>query len=140
MDMYRRRPARHQGASPSEVPSVPEHGIHGFCYRALQACLVFGSDRREPLPWRRVVSWTAPAQAPGCYVLPATTRPDQAFFHLPADACFTKRLDRNAREGYLCPRVELVPRSCLTEQGVLPHPKRLDIAAWLRARAERVGP
>jgi len=125
MHLYQRRPKRQ--------PSPPQAEFaQGKCYLARQSALVFGRNRREPLPWRPVVSWAL--DGPRVYVLPSTTKQYPDFFFLVRDRCFLKRRHEDARDSYLCPRVEPLSLPDLIELGTLDHPTRLDIADWKRAQ------
>ena len=137
LDMFRRRPARkidldvESRSGQGEAPVVPEFA-HGHCFLAPQGALEFGSDRREPVAWRPVVSLAA--RGPIRQVLPSTGHHRPAFYPLKRDRCFVARPRTDIRDSYLAPWVEAIHVSGLIEIGVLPHPERLAIAAWLRGR------
>ena len=126
--MFQRRP---------KVASPPVNGrpppAHGFCYLARQASLVFGSDRKQPVEWRPVVSLRSEGEL--AYVLPSTTKERSEFFRLPREACFVNRLRQDVADtSYLCPRQEVIDRKELIEIGVLLHEYRISLATWLRER------
>ena len=125
MHLYQRRPQ-------PQAPVPTADFAQGKCYLAQQSALVFGSDRREPVYRRPVVSWAL--VGPRAYVFPATTQHHKDFFFLPRGSCFLKRAHEDERDSYLCPRVEALSVADLTELGILDHPTRLAIAAWKRAR------
>jgi len=125
MHLYQRRP--------KPQASLPKADFaHGKCYLAQQSALVFGSDRREPVYRRPVVSWAL--VGPRAYIFPATTHQHRDFFHLPHGKCFLKRPHEDERDSYLCHRVEALSLVDLIELGILDHPTRLAIAAWKRDR------
>lgn len=123
MHLYQRRPKRQSSPPQAEF-------AQGKCYLARQSALVFGSNRRNPVEWRVVVSWAL--VGPRLYVLPSTTKQHPEFFFLPRDRCFLKRRHEDARDSYLCPRVEALSLADLIELGILDQPTRLDIADWKR--------
>ena len=125
MHLYQRRP--------KPQPTVPTGEFaQGKCYLARQSALVFGSNRRIPVEWRRVVSWAV--VGPRAYIFPATTKPHTDFFLLAHDKCFLKRLYEDERDGYLCPQIEALSVTALIELGILDHPTRIAIADWKRAQ------
>ena len=136
MDQRQRRPSK--AAPPSPAPIGPSDGAtqfaHGFCYLSPQSVLAFGSDRREPVSWRPVVSLRAKRGIR--YVLPATTKPRADFFHLEKERCFVSGARPIEKDGYLAPWVEAVRLGELIELGVLPHPDRLAIGAWFQVRLD----
>lgn len=129
MDMQSRRPAPPRRAG--RAAGGPDFA-HGFCYLAPQGLLYFGGDRAEPVEWRPVVS--VAREGPRCRVLPSTHARDRNFYRLEAARCFATREQPDQRDSYLCPRVEVIEEALLVKIGVLPHPERLALGAWLRER------
>ncbi len=127
--MFRRRPPELPAlveAGQSDIPDKAE----GFCFRARQQDLHFGSNRREPVATRPVVSLARRGRWRSA--LPATTRPNPRFFRVTADQPFRKWQPTDPRDSYLCPRYETLPDERLRKVGLVPQPVRVDIARWLR--------
>ena len=127
--MFRQKPLI--SLSPDQAPTTD--WAHGFHYLAPQTALLFGSDRREPVPWRPGVSLAR--RGIFTLLLPATRRPNLEFFHLkPGDLSFTKQSPKERTDSYLSYQYEAVSHDRLIELGVLRHGLRIDIAAWLQQR------
>ncbi len=129
--MFRRRPP---ASPPAQQTHVPEQDkAHGFLYWAEQQALVFGADRREPNSHRLALSLTRGAELTA--VLPCTTQPNPAFFHLPPEHCLHKGLS-GGRDSYACPRHETVANHRLREQGIVDQAVRVQVLQWLRDHEE----
>ena len=107
----------------------------GFLHRCRQSALLFGSDRRIPVPSRPVVE----TQRDGylVVVLP-NTRQDQStnpdFFELtPERVQWTGGSEQRSFTYY---RYETVPAEALIGRkiGVMPHPARIALLNWLKER------
>lgn len=128
--MFRQKPP----SSPTlPSPVFSEDWAHGFHYLARQADLLFGQNRRPPLPWRPGVSLARRDAV--TLILPATRKANPDFFHLKAeDVCVKRKPQERPTDSYLSHQYESVPHDRLIENGVLRHGLRLDIAHWLQQR------
>ena len=112
---------------------MPIHvAVHGQCYLAWQSLLVFGGDKDEPVFSRPVVSLLKEGHR--LYVLPATTKRDDALYPIDLRRCAVKDGNNKFRYSYLSPHPEVVTASKLKEIGILPDNLRQNIATWLRNR------
>lgn len=127
--MFRQKPP----LSPSPDPAPSADWAHGFHYLAPQSALIFGSDRREPVAWRPGVSLARHGLF--TLLLPATRRPNPAFFHLKPTDWFPRRPPpKPPTDGYLSHQYEAVAHDRLIALGVLRHGLRIQIADWLNRR------
>lgn len=128
--MFRKPPSTLQPPLEKLDTNAPEWA-DGFIHLIRQTALVFGSDRKEPVEWRPCLTLTR--QEPAVTVLPATRKgkvghPD--YFALPSDQTLFR--DKPAKPGFLFYRYETLHPSKLGQKiGVIPHPIRLAVMAWV---------
>lgn len=107
----------------------------GFIHVCEQAALMFGSDRREPKPYRPVVCIRNDDSR--VVVLPCTTKdqidsPD--FFELNDErVMWTRRPDGSNSFAHY--RYEVVAGGSLKNKiGAMPQPARIELLKWLKSR------
>lgn len=108
--------------------SYPEWA-DGRWYIVDQQRLQFGRDRKPPCRNRPVVSLKR--RDGRMVVLPATTRANRRFFHIPAGEIFERKPPATRPDSYLSFEYETL-QADLKPEGVLPHPWRLRLMAWFR--------
>nr|WP_141657226.1 hypothetical protein [Thiocapsa sp. KS1] len=128
MHLYQRRP-RAQRAPAQHTCS------RGKCCLAPQSLLFFGDDRHAPVSWRHVIVWAETGNL--VQVLPATTKKNSELFFISRDECLRDRPREEERDSYVCPHVEVVPRTELREVGVLKGGMWLAVIQWKREREGR---
>lgn len=128
MHLYQRRPPAR--TAPPQAMWTP-----GKCYLARQSLLFFGDDRYEPVEWRRVISWAVMGAL--VHVLPTTTKRSDEFLHVDRHRCALNRPRPEERDSYVCPRVEVLPKTDLIEVGALTGTTWVSIIQWKRAREDR---
>jgi hypothetical protein len=128
MHLYQRRP---------KAQRAPTHGncSRGKCCLAQQSLLFFGDDRQAPVKWRRVIVWAETGDL--VQVLPTTTKKNSQFLFVSREECLRDRPRGEERDSYVCPRVEVVPKTELREVGVLKGGIWLDVIQWKREREGR---
>jgi len=107
----------------------------GFIHVCEQAALMFGSDRREPKPYRPVVRIRNDNSR--VVVLPCTTKdqigsPD--FFELNDErVMWTHR--PNGNNSFAHYRYEVIAGGSLKNKiGAMPQPARIELLKWLKSR------
>jgi hypothetical protein len=129
MHLFQYRPAAPQRKPPGDAAP-------GKCYWARQSSLFFGNDRHQQVAWRRVISWAVRGEL--VHVLPTTTQRNNDFLMVGRERCTLTRPNQNRdRDSYVCPRVEVLPKTELLEVGVLQGPAWLGIVQWKREREGR---
>jgi hypothetical protein len=130
MHLFQLRPQKPTWRSPGGAAP-------GRCYWAPQSSLFFGDDRHESVAWRRVISWAVRGNL--VHVFPTTTKKCNDFLLVDRRGCTLPphTAQRNERDSYVCPRVEVLPMSELIEVGVLHESAWQAIVQWKRQREER---
>ena len=127
MDTYRTQPTL--PVLNREGRTIPLHeAAHGHCYLAWQSLLVFGGDKDEPVTSRPVVSLLKEGYR--LYVLPATTKPDDALYPINLRRCSINDGNNRFRYSYLSPHPEFVKAAKLNEIGILPDDLRQNIGKY----------
>lgn len=129
MDTYRRRPTFTMPRPKGGTMTLYGHA-DGQCYLVWQSLLNFGSDSHDPRASRPVVSLLKEQHR--LYVLPATTKRDDALYPIDLRRCNVKDEPNKFRYSYLSPQPELVKAWKPKEIGKLPDDLRQAIALWLR--------
>ncbi len=110
-----------------------------FCYWANQNILRFGSNRKQPVKMRRLV--TLKIRGDFWVVLPATGKKKSNFFSLSRTECLcleNEKPDSLYDESYLCPRAETVsPTGLVKEIGVVNHLTTPKILEWYQKHQMR---
>lgn len=123
-------------ALPSSV--VEADKADGSIKNCLQAALDFGSDRREPKPYRPVV--LIRNEGSRVVVLPCTTKDKTgypSFFELINDQMVWWMPPRphDNRRSFVNDRYEVIDGENLKNKiGFMPQPARIDLLNWLKSR------
>ena len=121
-------------ALPEEV--VEQGKAEGIIHACEQSALLFGSNRREPVSQRPVVSIRKDGVR--AVVLPCT-RTDQSadpdFFELVNDVNVQWSKPWDGRRSFVSCRYEVVSPAHLRQKiGVMPQAARIGLLEWLRSR------
>jgi len=109
--------------SPSELPSWAD----GFLYWVKQEKLLFGSNRKTPNYSRPVLSIKKHANS--MVILPSTSKPSAAFYHL-TEVEWCKKNDQ--RDSYLSYRYEIIDINSNSKAAAVTHSERINIINWLK--------
>lgn len=118
-------------------PELAELGkAEGFVHVCDQAALMFGSNRREPVAFRPVVS--VRKDGARAVVLPCTTKDhstDPDFFELVNDQHVQWTRPWDGRRSFASCRYEVVAQAHLRQKvGVMPQSVRIQLLDWLMER------
>jgi hypothetical protein len=118
-------------------PNIAGEGkAEGFVHVCDQSALMFGSDRKEPVKSRPVVSVRKDGLR--AVVLPCTTKDQSAdpdFFELVNDVHVQWTKPWDGRRSFACCRYEVIaPAHLRYKVGVMPQAARIEMFNWLKSR------
>lgn len=118
-------------------PEINDEGkAKGFVHVCDQSALMFGSDRKEPVNYRPVVSVRRDGMR--AVVLQCTTKDQSAspdFFELVNDKHVQWTKSWDGRRSFACCCYEVINGAHLRfKVGVMPQPARIEIFNWLKSR------
>lgn len=122
---------------PADLPAAIADAsvVIGMVHFCEQTALLFGSDRREPTPYRPIILLRR--DGPRMVVLPCTSKdrsgtPD--FFELTEQRVMWSRRP-NGHKSFASCHYEVIGGSHLQQKiGFMPQPARIELLDWLKSR------